>query len=133
MLHILLVEDNGSDALLVREAVRRSSVEADVTIAADGVDAFRILHSPRFRPDLIILDISLPKLNGLDVLERYRQESEGVPVIVFTTSANPKERARALELGAKEWVIKPTNLDEYINTIRAAIVRWMGETAANGI
>jgi DNA-binding response OmpR family regulator len=72
-------------------------------------------------------------LSGLDVLERYRQHSEGVPVILFTSSDNPKERARASELCAKEWLVKPTDLDGYIDAIRAAIERWMGETAANGV
>ena len=70
MRHILPIEDNRSDALLVREAVRQSSVEADGAIASDGEDALRVLNFPQFRPDLIVLDVSIPTLNGLDVLER---------------------------------------------------------------
>lgn len=133
MLHILLIEDNGSDALLIREAVRQSSVQGDVTIAHDGVDALRILNLPHFKPDLIVLDLSIPKLNGLDVLERYRREKDGAPVIVFTSSADPRERDRAFQLGVKEYLTKPTDLDAYMNTIRAAIERWAGASAANGV
>lgn len=134
MLHILLIEDNGSDVLLVREAVRQSSVAADVTIARDGEEALRILSSG-FTPDLIILDLSIPKLSGLDVLERYRrkQRRDEVPIVVFTSSSDPQERVRALQLGVREYLIKPMDLDTYINNIRTAIEGLMGETAANGV
>jgi DNA-binding response OmpR family regulator len=133
VLHILHIEDNGSDSLLLREAVRQSSVEADVTIAADGVDALRVLNSPQCRTDLIVLDINIPKLSGLDVLERYRRENDVVPVIVFTSSQNPKERARASELGVKEYLTKPMDLDEYLNTIRTAIERWGRNRGERGL
>ena len=127
MLHILLIEDNGGDALLIREAVRLSSVQADVTIAADGEQALRFLRSPYFLPNLIILDLSIPKISGLEVLQHYRPSDESAPVIVFTSSANPQERARAFELGAREYLTKPTELVEYIDTIRSAIEHWAGE------
>ena len=134
VLHILLVEDNGSDVLLIREAVRLSAVEADVTIAIDGEQALRLLNSPRFTPDLIVLDLSIPKVNGLEVLERYRRDKDGAPVVVFTSSANPQERMRALQLGAKEYLTKPMELDTYIKTIRAAIERWAEpQGAVNGL
>jgi DNA-binding response OmpR family regulator len=127
LLHILLIEDNGGDALLVREAVRLSSVKADVTIASDGEQALRWLRSPFFTPDLIILDLSIPKISGLEVLQHYRPTGNSAPIIVFTSSSNPLERARAFELGAKEHLTKPTELVEYIDTIRAAIEHWGGE------
>jgi two-component system response regulator len=127
MLHILLIEDNGGDALLVREAIRLSSVDADVTIASDGEKGLRWLRSPRFTPDLVILDLSIPKIKGLEVLEHCRPSENSAPVIVFTSSSNPQERARAFELGAKEYLVKPTELVEYMDTIRSAIEHWAGE------
>ena len=131
MLHILLIEDNSGDVLLVREAVRLSSVEADVTIAYDGEQALGFLRSPRFTPDLIILDLSIPKISGMAVLGHYRPDKDGPPVIVFTSSDNPQERARAFALGASEYLTKPTELVEYIDTIQAAIEHWAGGMAAN--
>jgi len=127
MLHILLIEDNRGDALLVREAIRLSSVEANVTIAKDGEEALRFLRSPRFTLDIVILDLSIPKIGGLEVLEHHRPSENSAPVIVFTSSSHPQERARAFELGAKEYLVKPTELVEYMDTIRNAIEHWAGE------
>ena len=131
MLHILLVEDNGADVLLVREAVRHSSVKADVMIAYDGEQALRLLNEFHFQPDFIILDLNIPKFNGLQILERYRAR-EGPPVVVLTSSINPHERDRAFELGVKEYLTKSIDMDEYMRTVQDAIERWMpsGETAA---
>lgn len=130
MLHILLVEDNGADVLLVREAIRHSSVKADVMIAYDGEQALRLLNEFKFAPNLIILDLNVPKFNGLQILQRYRA-SDGPPVIVLTSSINPHERQRALELGVKEYLIKSTDIDQYMKTVRDALERWMphGESA----
>jgi DNA-binding response OmpR family regulator len=124
MLHILLIEDNPADVLLVREAIRTSSVKADVLIAYDGEQAMRILTELQFQPDFIILDLNLPKFGGLRILERYRAH-RGPPVIVFTSSQNPTEKSRALELGAKEYLIKPSDLDTFMKVIREALERWM--------
>ena len=132
MLHILHVEDSVSDAFLVRETVRQSSIHAMFTTAIDGEQALRILSSPRFPPNLIILDLNLPKLSGLDVLERSRRDNEGVPVIVFTSSSNPQERERAFGLGVREYLTKPIDLDAYLHKIGAAIERWTGPTASSG-
>lgn len=72
MLHILLVEDNRADVLLVREAIRTSSIDADVLIAYDGWEALRLLTEPNCKPDLIVLDLCVPKLSGFEIVERYR-------------------------------------------------------------
>ena len=132
MFQILHIEDSVSDAFLVREAVRQSSIQATFTTATDGEQALRILSSPGFTPNLIILDLNLPKLSGLDVLERYRRDNDGVPVIVFTSSSDPQERERAFALGVREYLTKPIDLDAYLNKIRAAIERWAGPTASSG-
>jgi CheY-like chemotaxis protein len=129
MLHVLLVEGNGADVLLVREAIRNSQVMADVMIAYDGEQALRLLNEFNFKPDFIILDLNVPKFNGLQILESYRT-NEGAPVVVFTSSINPQERKRALELGAREYLTKPSDLDEYMQTVQSALERWLPDASS---
>ena len=127
MFHVLLVEDNPSDVLLIREAIRTSTVPADVMVAYDGAQAMRLLREFQFKPDVIILDISLPKLGGLEVLGLYDATTDGrSPVVVFTGSNNPDERQRALALGAREHIVKPNGLEEFMGAVRGAIERWTG-------
>src|ERR1700680_2140087 len=110
MVHVLLIEDNPADVLMVREGMRTSAVKADVLIAYDGQQAMKFLTELNFKPDFIILDLNIPKFNGIQILERYRAK-EGPPVVVFTSSINPTERKRAMELGAKEYIVKPSDVD----------------------
>lgn len=131
MLHILLVEDNSGDVLMVREAIRTSSVPADVLIAYDGEQALRFLNELHFRPDLIILDLNVPKFNGLEILERYRNH-DGAPVIVLTSSINPSERKRAFELGVREYIVKPSDLEAFLKAVRETVERWTGLAATGG-
>ena len=134
MFHVLLVEDNPSDVLLIREAIRTSSVPADVMVAYDGAQAMRLLREFQFKPDVIILDISLPKLGGLEVLGLYDATTDGrSPVVVFTGSNNPDERQRALALGAREHIVKPTELEEFMGAVRGAIERWTRPTARSAV
>ncbi len=129
MLHVLLVEDNPGDVLLVREAIRTSAVQADVLVAYDGEQALRFLDELSFKPDLILLDLNLPKLSGFQILERHRNR-EGAPVIVFTSSSNPTDKERALELGAVKYVEKPMELSTYIATVRRALESWVGNNGS---
>lgn len=123
MLHILLVEDNPADVLMVREAIRTSSVKAHVLIAYDGEQALRFLTELDFKPDFIILDLNVPKFSGLQILQRYRAHS-GPPVLVLTSSINPEDQKRAFELGVKEYLVKPTDLDTYLKLVRDALEHW---------
>ena len=125
MLHVLLVEDNPGEVLLVREAIRRSSIAADVFIAYDGEQALQMLTDSSVKADLILLDLSLPNLNGFQILERYRVR-EGPPVVVLTCSSYPLDRERALELGAKDYVVKPLELERFMNVVVQSLQRWIG-------
>jgi len=129
MFHILLVEDNEADILLVREAIRRSNVDADVLIARDGDQALNSLDESQ--PDLIIMDLNLPKFTGFDLLERYRLKG-GAPVIVLTSSNNDADRARAQELGATDYIVKPVGFHNFVDCLRDVVNRWFdrGETDA---
>ena len=87
----------------------------------DGKQAIQILERGEFRPDVIILDLNLPNLSGLGVLQAYQTDA---PVIVFTSSANPHDRERALALGAKKYVIKPSHLGEYTRLVSQILRNW---------
>jgi chemotaxis family two-component system response regulator Rcp1 len=128
VLHVLLVEDNPSDVLLVREAIRRSSVEADVMIAYDGEQALELLEQREFKPDFILLDLNLPKFNGFEILERYHRPGR-VPVLVLTGSTYGEDQIRARDLGASDYVVKPADFREFLTVVRDLIERW-GRAAA---
>lgn len=130
MLHILLVEDNPADVMLVREAIRRSSVQADVLIAYDGEQALRILDELQFAPDFILLDLNVPKFDGLTLLERHRDRF-GAPVIVLTGSENPEDKRRALELGVHDYVVKPVGFDPFLSRVQELIERFTKQKAAD--
>ncbi len=130
MLHILLVEDNSADVMLVREAIRRSTVKADVLIAYDGEQALRILDELQFAPDCILLDLNVPKFDGLTLLERYRDRF-GAPVIVLTGSENPEDRRRAFELGVEDYVVKPVGFDSFLARVQELLERFTNQKAAD--
>jgi two-component system response regulator VanR len=126
MLHVLLVEDNPSDVLMVREATRTSPIPAEVMIAHDGQQALKLLGGQSF--DLVILDLNIPIVNGFKVLERY-QIHGGPTFVVFSGSDDPRDKKKALALGAKGYVVKPFGLDEFMNAVRAILQRWPHDSA----
>ncbi|MGB6945681.1 MAG: response regulator [Bryobacteraceae bacterium] len=128
MLHLLLVEDNPADVLMVREAVRTSPVMSDVLIAYDGKQARQFLNDFRFEPDLVFLDLKVPLFNSFEFLEALRK-NQGPPVIVLTASLNPEDTQRAIKAGAKEYIVKPSDMDEFLNVVRDALARWSSEEA----
>jgi two-component system response regulator len=132
MLHVLVVEDNSADALMVREAIGMSAGKADVVIARDGEQALRFLIGFKFKPDVIFLDLNVPKYNGFQVLERSRA-NEGSPVIVLTSSSNPSDNVRSFELGVREYIVKPLDLDCFLKAVGDALERWTGNAARRGI
>jgi DNA-binding response OmpR family regulator len=123
MFHVLLVEDNPSDVLLIRESIQTCSIPTDVTIAYDGEQAMRVLDEHNPTPDLVILDLNLPRREGFEILRRSRTDV-GPPMIVFTSSHNSEHRDRAIALGALDYIVKPVTWDEYADAIRATIERW---------
>jgi two-component system response regulator len=125
MVHILLIEDNAADVMLVREALRSCSLPADVVIAYDGDEGLRLLTESKLKPDFVLLDLNLPKYSGLELLERCRAE-EGAPVIVLSGSQNPGDRERALELGAREYVQKPLDFNSFMRAVHGIVMRWAG-------
>lgn len=134
-LTILVVEDNPNHALLVRLAVRRTFPEIDVRVAGDGREGVAYLAgAPPFQsrqshpyPDLVILDLIMPEMDGFGVLEwiRAQETSPSPPVVVLTSSVNPGDMARALDLGAKAFYTKPADLEELGQIVREIVERWI--------
>ncbi|HTQ53937.1 MAG TPA: response regulator [Bryobacteraceae bacterium] len=121
MPEILLAEDNPADVYLIREALREHHVDCAVRIASDGQQVLRILaEADRAAgtpyPSLIILDLNLPRHDGIEILQRLRQtpDMRPVPVVVLTSSDSPRDREAASQLGVSQFLRKPSSLDEFL-------------------
>ncbi len=121
MSEILLAEDNPADVYLIREALREHGVEASVRVASDGREVLRLIcpekteaSAPHF--DLIILDLNLPRHDGIEILEQLRGSAllSSVPVVVLTSSDSPRDQKIANQLGATRYLRKPSNLEQFL-------------------
>ena len=121
-IHLLIVEDNIADIVLMCEVLQEFYASPfEITTAANGEEALSLLsEGPKF--DVVILDLNLPKVGGHAFLERYN--SSYPPVAVFTSSWNEDEAKRALALGAREVIHKPTSYDEYVQAVCGMVLRW---------
>ena len=129
---ILLVEDNPDDEFLTRDALRTGGVQHEVVVARDGAEALDWIFSseaaaqPRI-PDLVLLDLKLPKMSGFDVLERIRGNSRtrGLPVVILTSSSEIQDIQRSYATGANSYVRKPVNFSEFVRAVQALGVYWL--------
>jgi two-component system response regulator len=128
---ILLVEDNESDELLALRAFQKANVANPIAVARDGVEAIDYLVGKADRPPLelptvVLLDLNLPRLNGLDVLQRIRKEERTryLPVVVLTASREDVDRVRCYEAGANAYVRKPVDFREFIDVARTVGHFW---------
>jgi two-component system, chemotaxis family, response regulator Rcp1 len=129
---ILLVEDNPGDVRLTQEAFKDGRVLVNLTVASDGVEAMEVLNrrgkfdqSPR--PDLILLDLNLPKKSGREVLKEIKANDDlkRIPVIVMTTSKAEADIHRAYNLNANCYVTKPVELEEFLGVVRSIEDFWL--------
>jgi len=118
---ILLAEDNPADVYLIRRALRDHGVDRLIRVSGDGKDTLQILsregtYRERESLDLIILDLNLPRHDGIEILERLRatEEFDRVPVVVLTSSDSPRDRQSANRLGATLYLRKPTSLEQFL-------------------
>ncbi len=122
---ILLVEDNPPDAFLFAEAARRGGLNVEIDQCPDGEQFLQRIrgHKLRHRPDLCVIDLSLPKVNGLELLKVIRTVPplERVPIMVLTSSRSPQDKQECLDLGANAFVTKPTGFDDFVNVVGSAI------------
>jgi len=113
---ILLAEDNPADVYLIREALREHRVECEVRVAEDGQEVLELLSGGTV-PALIILDLNLPRHDGLEILRQMRERKalRQVPVVVLTSSDSPRDREAANKLGVARFLRKPSNLEQFLN------------------
>lgn len=125
---ILLVEDNADDEQLTLRAMRQSEVPNIIRVARDGAEALERLFAPGAKmPDLILLDLKLPKVSGLEVLQRLRadERTRGLPVVVLTSSDEEKDIVESYNLGANSFIRKPVDFEEFIDAVRQLGLYWL--------
>lgn len=130
--HILLVEDNEADADLTRETLRAGRTSPRVVAVTDGQEARAyLLREPPYadapRPDLILLDLNLPGLDGCQLLDELRgwAELRTIPVVILSSSDSERDIARSYEFGANCYLTKPMGLEAYRSVVRAVEEFWL--------
>jgi two-component system response regulator len=138
---ILLVEDNADDELLTLRALKKNNIRNEVVVARDGSEALDYLFGTgihagrdlRLMPQIILLDLKLPKVDGFEVLNRVRssEATKLLPVVILTTSNEDQDRIRGYGLGANSFVRKPVEFDKFIEAVRQLGLYWLilNETA----
>lgn len=132
---ILLVEDNSRDEELTRRALTKSNIVNEIVVARDGVEALDYLfgtglHAGRdltVMPQVILLDLKLPKIDGLQVLERLRadERTRRLPVVVFTSSSEEEDMIKSYDLGANSYVRKPVDFEQFLEATRQLGLYWL--------
>lgn len=126
---ILHVEDNPDDVLLTKLAFKKAGVEAELEILSDGSKAIAALQNGMSTspPNCVLLDLKLPSISGLEVLEWIRQQPalKRLPVIMLTSSLLPKDINRAYDLGANSYLLKPADLDSLIQLAKTIDLYWL--------
>jgi len=132
---ILLVEDNADDLALTLRAFKKNNIANEVVVARDGVEALDYLfgtgahagRDPSQMPQLVLLDLKLPRLDGLEVLRRIRSEptTQIIPVVVLTSSKEDRDLVESYRLGANSYVRKPVDFAEFVEAARQLGLYWL--------
>ena len=133
---ILLVEDNPDDELLTLRALRKNNVMNEVVVARNGVEALDYLFASgtyagrdtSTMPRLILLDLKLPKVDGLEVLKRLRSDERTklLPVVILTSSKEREDMVEGYGLGANSYVRKPVNFEQFVKAVEQLKLYWLG-------
>jgi chemotaxis family two-component system response regulator Rcp1 len=132
--HVLLVEDSPGDVRLTREAFRDANPAVELHVAMDGVDAMAYLNregsfADAPRPDLILLDLNLPRMDGRTVLARIKSDAglKTIPTIILTTSEAPADILQSYQLQANSYLSKPVQLERFERLVRSINDFWLTE------
>ena len=121
---ILLIEDNPDDRELMKVALEESHLVNEVLVARDGEEAVEILSSDE-QFSLVLLDLRLPKLSGLEVLRVIRERTRGVPVVVLTSSAEEQDIIESYDLGANSFIRKPVDFENFLEVTKQLGMYWL--------
>lgn len=125
---ILLVEDDPDHELLTIRALKKSNIANDVRVARDGAEAVELLFGPNpIKPQVILLDLKLPKLDGLEVLRRIRTSdtTRMLPVVVLTSSDEERDVVRSYQLGVNSYIRKPVSFTDFAEATRQLGMYWL--------
>ena len=132
---ILLVEDNPDDELLTVRAFKKSNIVNEVVVVRDGIEALDWLfvsgehadRDPSTQPQVVLLDLKLPRLDGLEVLRRIRADARTalLPVVVMTSSKEEEDIIRSYELGANSYIRKPVEFDRFVEAVKSLGMYWL--------
>jgi len=132
-LHILLIEDNNGDARLTREIFKKNKLSNNIDVIGNGMEALAFLrqegkYRDAIHPDLILLDLDLPKRGGLEVLVEIKADDvlKLIPVIILTSSEAEQDIVNSYNLHANAYVVKPVQLDDFIAVIKSIGDFWVG-------
>ncbi|MGV3526432.1 MAG: response regulator [Candidatus Sericytochromatia bacterium] len=131
-IHILLVEDNEGDIILTVEALREGRLQNTISVVRDGQEALDFLyrrqaHSQAPQPDLILLDLNLPKVDGVEVLQQIKSDTllRMIPVVVLTTSSSERDILLTYSHHANCYITKPVDLDKFMQVVRVLEDFWI--------
>lgn len=126
---ILLVEDNPDDEALTVRAFARSNIANRIDVARDGAEALEYLVGPQARPPptLVLLDLKLPKVDGLEVLRRVRADARthGLPVVILTSSREEQDLVESYRLGVNSYVRKPVDFTQFLQAVQTLGLYWL--------
>ena len=131
-IQILLVEDNPGDVRLTQEALTEGKVRNNMTVATDGVEAMQVLRKEgKFdgapEPDLVLLDLNMPKKDGREVLEEIKSDDKlkHIPVVILTTSHSEEDVLKSYGLHANCYITKPVELDQFLHVVKSVEQFWL--------
>jgi two-component system response regulator len=132
---IIIVEDNHHDVEMILDTFRESEIKSKALILSDGVEAAKYFFDPLAKfisenikpPRLILLDLKLPKITGMEVLKLLKtdEKTKYIPVVVFTSSNEERDRTESYKLGANSYLVKPLDADEFADHIKQIINYWI--------
>ena len=125
--YILLVEDNSDDEVLTLRALQKHNVGNEVVVARDGAEALDLLANAATLPELVLLDLKLPKVDGLEVLKRLRaaERTQLLPVVILTSSREESDVVAGYRLGANSYVRKPVDFEHFLEAVRQLGLYWL--------
>jgi len=126
-IEVLLVEDNASDIELTLRALQKRNLANRVVVARDGVEALELLEGPTPQPKVVLLDLKLPKLNGLEVLRRLKsnERTKRIPVVVLTSSHEEPDVEESYRLGVNSYIVKPVDFESFASAVAEVGLYWL--------